>query len=195
MERGTLRAHHIAHDHIQDRRHCTECDGPPHIVSRRPRSDLVRAQHRQQRGFSDGARQREQRAAHRRTVKSESGSPVHGVVIPAPQRPAHHAGTSHTEKVVDRIKCQQHRTCKRHRRILHRIVQDPHKIGVRQIVEHHHERTDDRRDAQERHRLWYRHALKDGCSIIRFCFAHIHVLSAHSGIALMCPAGHAPTFP
>ena len=62
-------------------------------------------------------------------------------VIPASQRPAHHAAAPHAEQVIDRVERQDQRRGQRHRRVLNGIVQHSHKIGIRQIVKHRHQRA------------------------------------------------------
>ena len=62
-----------------------------------------------------------------------------GLFVAPAQGPAHHAGGADTEQVIDCIEGQQHRRGQSNRRILHRIVQHAHKVGIRQIVQHHYQ--------------------------------------------------------
>ena len=116
----------------------------------------------QQRIVKNRVKQRKQHTGYQRTIKSKRRTSPHQSMIPAAQRTAHHTGGAHAKQVVHRIKCKQHRRRQCYGRILHRIVQHPYKISVRQIIDHHHKRTEYRRYGQRHHSFLYRHLLKQG---------------------------------
>ena len=160
MKRTALRPHQIRHDHIQDRRHRTADDRPLQIGTGGRHGFRVRpkqiqnglAQHCKANGEHDPAQQC--------TIKSKRGAAPHRVIFPLAQRPAHHTGAAHSKKVIHRVECQQHRGGQRDRRVFNRVIQHPHKIGVRQIVDDHHQTAEDRGDGQREHRLGNSHFFK-----------------------------------
>ena len=76
-------------------------------------------------------------------------------------------GERHGIKVIQGVEGKQNGRGIGHRRRLHRAVDTPDKIGVRQIVEHHHKRTEHRGDGELRHRLW------DGFCFKKLCFSGV----------------------
>ena len=131
VEGRPLGAYHVGHDHIQNRRRRPAGDGPQHIAVRGRPGHLIRPQSGQERPLAQSTQKREQDPAKQRTVKSKGGASLHRLIILSAQSPAHHAGGSHAEQVVHRVKSQQHRVGQGHSRVLHRVSQHSHKIGVR----------------------------------------------------------------
>ena len=55
---------------------------------------------------------------------------------------------------LDVYKRQEYRRRQRHRGILHRVVHHPHKVCIRQVVNHHDQRAQDSGYCQLHHGLW-----------------------------------------
>ena len=160
VQRRALRADEVGHDHVEDRRSRAEADGPHKVSAGRLRRLRIGAEHDEQRRAEYGVEHGEQQAAEQRAVKSERRALVHGVHILAAERAAHHARAADAEEVVDRVEGEQHRRRQRDRGILNRVVQHADEVGVREVVNHHDERADHRRDRELHDRLRYRRVFK-----------------------------------
>ena len=176
VERGSLGAHQIGQHHIEDGRNRTAGHRPQHISRRGRRGGLIRPQQYQQRPLAQGTEHRKQSPAEKGTVKPHGRTPAHHIIFPAPQGTAHHTGSSHPKQIVYRIECQQHRGRQRHRRILQRIIQHPHKIRIRQIVQHHHQTAQNGGNRQICHCLGNGHGFKQKSFVGRLCL-HFNRLS------------------
>ena len=159
---GAFGPHQVGHDDIQDRRRRPAGHRPEQIVSRRLEGGGVRPQHAEQRRGSQGIPHRKQHCTDQRTVKPESRAARHRVLVLQPQRTAHHAGTADAEQVVDGVEGQQQRRRQRHAGALDRVVEHPHKQGIGQVVQHHHQRTEDGGHRQGHHGAGDRAFLKQG---------------------------------
>ena len=98
-----------------------------------------------------------------RAVKPKGRAAVHRLIVLFPQGTAHHAGAAHAEQVIHRIEGQQQRCRQGDGGVLHRIVEHAHKIGVRQVVKHHDQRTEHCGHCQLHHRLGNGGAFKQLC--------------------------------
>ena len=107
---------------------------------------LVGAQHSEQGLLKRSIQHGEQQAGDHRAVKPEGRAAGHGIIIPFAQGPAHHAGGAHAEQVVHRVESQQQGGSQGDGGVFHRVVQHAHKVGVCQVVEHHHQGTEHRGD-------------------------------------------------
>ena len=116
----------------------------------------------------------EKYAAYEGTVKSESRAFRYRFIIFSSQRPAHHAGCSHTEQIIHGIKRQQHRRSQGYRRIFHRIIHHPHKIGISHIVKHHDKGAEDHRNSKLCHCPGYRRFFKE---LYLFVFFHLNTIA------------------
>ena len=103
----------------------------------------IGAQQDQQGPLGRQHQQGKHQAAADGAVEAEGGDSAHGIVLLPAQGPAHHTGAAHAEEVIDRVEGQQDRGRQGDGGILHRVIEHSHEIGVRQIVDDHHQGADD----------------------------------------------------
>ena len=96
---------------------------------------------------------RKQKPGNQRAVKSHGGAAVNSVIILSSKSPAHHAGGTYPEQIVNRVECEKHRSSQCDCRVLDGVAKHSHEISVRKIIDYHNQRTDDGRDCQFHDRL------------------------------------------
>ena len=143
VESSALGADHVGHHHVEDRRSRAPGHGPVEVCAGGGGGAGVRAQQGQQGALGGEHQQGEHQSAAHSAVESKGGGAADGVIVTTAQGPAHHAGGAHAEEVVHRVEGQQHRSRQSHGGILDRVPQHAHEIGVRQIVDDHHQGADD----------------------------------------------------
>ena len=72
-------------------------------------------------------------------------------------------------QIVYRVKGQQHRRRQGHGRVLHRVVQHPHKVSVRQIVQEHDDLPEYGGQGQRKKCFVHGGLLEQLCPRIRVC--------------------------
>ena len=168
---GPLRPDEVGHHHIQNRGHRPKAHRPLGVADGGVQGLRGGPQQVQQGHLKGHVGPGEQQPGDHRAVKPKGGAAVHRVVVLLPQGPAHHAGGAHPEEVVHRVERQQQRGRQGDGGVLHRVVEHPHKVGVRQVVEHHHQRAEHRGDGQLHHRPGDGHGFEQFCLLPVFHIA------------------------